>query len=87
MPGMNPDETETLPIVIAPAKVLKTRARLVTAADNDAVRTLLGRMFATMYRAHGIGLAAPPIHLKGYGLRNYSHNSGAFAVSSTPISN
>jgi peptide deformylase len=64
MPGMNPDETETLPIVIAPAKVLKTRARLVTAADNDAVRTLLGRMFATMYRAPGIGLAAPQVGIQ-----------------------
>ena len=66
MRAMDSDETERLPIVIAPAKVLKTRARPVTAADNDAVRTLLGRMFATMYHAPGIGLAAPQV---GIGLR------------------
>jgi peptide deformylase len=66
MPAMDHNDTDILPILIAPAKVLKARARAVTKADDDAVRTLLGRMFATMYRAPGIGLAAPQV---GVGLR------------------
>lgn len=56
------DETEELlPIVIAPAAVLKAKARPVTDKDTDAVRALVPRMFATMYRAPGIGLAAPQV--------------------------
>lgn len=66
MPAMQNDATDTMPILIAPDPVLKARARAVTAADNDAVRALLPRMFATMYRAPGIGLAAPQV---GIGLR------------------
>ncbi|HEY8289921.1 MAG TPA: peptide deformylase [Acetobacteraceae bacterium] len=57
---------ETLPILIAPHPVLKARARAVGPDDADAVRDLVPRMFATMYRAPGIGLAAPQI---GHGLR------------------
>jgi peptide deformylase len=64
MPAMG--DADTLPIEIAPAAVLKARARAVTPADNDAVRALLPRMFATMYKAPGIGLAAPQV---GLGLR------------------
>jgi len=56
-----PDRTETLPILIAPHATLKARARVVQPADADAVRALLPRMFATMYRAPGIGLAAPQV--------------------------
>jgi peptide deformylase len=52
---------DTLPILIAPHAMLKTRARPVQRADQDAVRRLLPRMFATMYRAPGIGLAAPQV--------------------------
>lgn len=52
---------DTLPILIAPNQVLKTRARLVKPADADAVRNLIPRMFATMYNAPGIGLAAPQV--------------------------
>lgn len=52
---------ETLPILIAPHATLKARARAVQPADQDAVRALLPRMFATMYRAPGIGLAAPQV--------------------------
>ncbi len=59
MPAMN--DAATLPIVIAPAAVLKAKARAVTPADNDAVRELIPRMFATMYQAPGIGLAAPQV--------------------------
>ena len=51
----------TLPILIAPNQVLKTRARLVKPADSDVVRDLIPRMFATMYNAPGIGLAAPQV--------------------------
>lgn len=50
-----------LPILLAPHPALKTRTRLVTRADADAVRALVPRMFATMYAAPGIGLAAPQV--------------------------
>jgi peptide deformylase len=53
--------TEILPIVIAPARILKTKTRRVGPADAAAVRALVPRMFATMYRAPGIGLAAPQV--------------------------
>ncbi|MDE2334072.1 MAG: peptide deformylase [Rhodospirillales bacterium] len=52
---------ELLPILIAPHKTLKTRARPVVSADAGAVRDLIARMFATMYAAPGIGLAAPQV--------------------------
>ena len=53
--------TDLLPILIAPNKILKTRALPVKPADADRVRDLIPRMFATMYKAPGIGLAAPQI--------------------------
>ena len=58
--------SDLLPILIAPHPGLKTRARLVGTNDAAEVRDLVPRMFATMYRAPGIGLAAPQI---GVGLR------------------
>src|ERR1700710_3173567 len=58
--------TDILPILIAPNPILKTRARLVKPADADLVRDLIPRMFETMYKAPGIGLAAPQI---SHGLR------------------
>ena len=54
-------DSDLLPIVIAPNAVLKARARPLADADNDAVRELIPRMFATMYKAPGIGLAAPQV--------------------------
>jgi peptide deformylase len=57
---------ETLPILIVPDPVLKARAKPVTTEDMPHVRALLPRMFATMYAAPGIGLAAPQV---GVGLR------------------
>ena len=57
---------EAIPILIAPQAVLKTRARPVGAGDADRVRALVPRMFAAMYKAPGIGLAAPQV---GVGLR------------------
>jgi peptide deformylase len=50
-----------LPILIAPNQILKTRARPIKPADADLVRDLIPRMFATMYKAPGIGLAAPQV--------------------------
>lgn len=68
MTGMNdaPPPAETLAILIAPQAILKARARPVAALDADRVRALIPRMFAAMYKAPGIGLAAPQV---GVGLR------------------
>lgn len=52
---------DLLPILIAPHATLKAKARPVGPAHDDEVRALLPRMFATMYRAPGIGLAAPQV--------------------------
>jgi peptide deformylase len=57
---------ETIPILIAPQPILKAKARPVGAVDADRVRDLVPRMFAAMYKAPGIGLAAPQV---GVGLR------------------
>jgi peptide deformylase len=48
-------------IVIAPNPVLKARSRPVQDKDADIVRDLIPRMFAAMYAAPGIGLAAPQV--------------------------
>ncbi len=56
-----PLDAALLPILIAPHKALKTKARRVVPDDMDNVRALVPRMFATMYKAPGIGLAAPQI--------------------------
>ena len=61
-----PAADELLPILIAPHAALKTRARPVRDGDAETVRALIPRLFATMYRAPGIGLAAPQV---GLGLR------------------
>lgn len=58
-----PETTDLLPIVIAPDPRLKTKTRPVAEKDREAVRAALPRMFATMYAAPGIGLAAPQIGL------------------------
>ena len=50
-----------LPILIAPHPALKARTRPVAPGDAEAVRALIPRMFATMYAAPGIGLAAPQV--------------------------
>jgi len=59
---MTAAKAETLPILIAPDPVLKSRARPVGPADDSAVRDLLPLMFTSMYRAPGIGLAAPQVN-------------------------
>ena len=61
-PGLaDPDKAELLSILIAPNPVLKARCRPVEPADTEQVRALLPRMFASMYQAPGIGLAAPQV--------------------------
>ncbi len=65
MADMN-DSVDTLPILVVPDPILKARAKPVTEGDLERVRDLVPRMFQTMYRAPGIGLAAPQV---GVGLR------------------
>lgn len=50
-----------LDILLAPDPMLRRRTRPVRPEDRDAVRALLPAMFETMYRAPGIGLAAPQV--------------------------
>ncbi|HEX3347104.1 MAG TPA: peptide deformylase [Acetobacteraceae bacterium] len=52
---------EPLPILIAPHPALKARARPVRPDDAAEVSALVPRMFDSMYRAPGIGLAAPQV--------------------------
>jgi peptide deformylase len=52
-----------IPILIAPHKSLKTKAREVKTPDMDRVRHLVPRMFESMYKAPGIGLAAPQVDI------------------------
>lgn len=55
-----------LAILTPPAPILRAKARPVGPAHVDTIRDLAPRMFATMYAAPGIGLAAPQV---GVGLR------------------
>jgi peptide deformylase len=59
-----PVMAEPLPILIYPDPILKARTRPVLPADRAAVAAVLPRMFAAMYAAPGIGLAAPQVGLK-----------------------
>lgn len=54
-------EAPLLPIRIYPDPVLRKTARPVTDADADDVRALVASLFATMYKAPGIGLAATQV--------------------------
>jgi peptide deformylase len=58
---MSATTDDMLDILIAPNQALRARARPVGPADADAVRDLVPRMFAAMYKAPGIGLAAPQV--------------------------
>jgi peptide deformylase len=58
---MTDTPAEPLPILVAPHKILKTKARKVAPEDMGLVHALVPRMFAAMYTAPGIGLAAPQI--------------------------
>lgn len=61
MAGMQPETPIAPPILIAPHPLLRAKARRVVPADADAVRALVPQMFAAMYAAPGIGLAAPQV--------------------------
>jgi peptide deformylase len=60
------EATALLPILLVPDARLRQKARAVGPGDSEAVRALVPRMFASMYAAPGIGLAAPQV---GVGLR------------------
>jgi peptide deformylase len=53
-------ETALLPILYVPDPKLRAKAKPVAAGD-DRVPALAERMLATMYKAPGIGLAAPQV--------------------------
>lgn len=50
-------------ILNPPHPVLRKKARLVTPEDMPGIRKILPGMFAAMYKAPGIGLAAPQVGL------------------------
>jgi peptide deformylase len=50
-----------MPILIVPDPALRKTARAVTPADAAKVAALVPKMFAAMYKAPGIGLAAPQV--------------------------
>ncbi|GBQ91566.1 N-formylmethionylaminoacyl-tRNA deformylase [Acetobacter nitrogenifigens DSM 23921 = NBRC 105050] len=52
---------QATPILIAPQAVLRQKGRVVRPEDMAALREGLPGMFAAMYQAPGIGLAAPQI--------------------------
>ncbi len=51
------------PILIAPDPALRRKANPVGPADQATVREAIPRLFAAMYAAPGIGLAAPQVGL------------------------
>ena len=54
-------DVDILPILLVPDPRLRAKARPVGPADADAVRALAPRMLDAMYKAPGIGLAAPQV--------------------------
>lgn len=52
---------DLLPILFVPDARLRQKCRAVGPGDADTVRALAPRMLATMYKAPGIGLAAPQV--------------------------
>ena len=61
-----PEQEPPPAILLFPDPHLRAKARPVGPGDADAVRDLAPRMLESMYRAPGIGLAAPQV---GVGLR------------------
>ena len=55
------DTASPLEILTPPHPVLRQKARLVRPEDMDGIRAALPGMFAAMYMAPGIGLAAPQV--------------------------
>jgi peptide deformylase len=58
---MSATDAPALPILIVPDPTLRKTARAVTPADKAEIAALIPKMFATMYKAPGIGLAAPQV--------------------------
>ena len=56
-----PAAAPALPILIVPEPKLRKVSRAVTPADKAEVAALVPKLFATMYKAPGIGLAAPQV--------------------------
>jgi len=54
-------DADLLPILLVPDARLRAKAKPVGPADADAVRALAPQMLAAMYKAPGIGLAAPQV--------------------------
>ncbi|WP_043362063.1 peptide deformylase [Belnapia sp. F-4-1] len=54
-------EPALLPILLVPDPRLRAKARPVGQGDADTVRALAPRMLDAMYKAPGIGLAAPQV--------------------------
>ncbi len=61
MDASQPQPVLPLPILIVPAPILKTHAKPVRPEDGPVVAQLVPKMFASMYAAPGIGLAAPQV--------------------------
>ncbi len=55
------DDPTLLTILKPPHPALRAKNRPIAPADADQVRDLLPQMFAAMYAAPGIGLAAPQV--------------------------
>lgn len=60
------DDIETRPVLLATNPFLRKKTKIVEKEDLKDVKELLPMMFETMYKAGGIGLAAPQV---GIGLR------------------
>ncbi|MGH7051885.1 MAG: peptide deformylase [Acetobacteraceae bacterium] len=59
--GSSGTNGQVRPIILAPARVLKTRSRPVGPEDRPKLEALIPDLLATMYHAPGIGLAAPQV--------------------------
>lgn len=57
------DDVDPTSILIAPAAVLRQKAREVGPDDMRSIHAALPGMFSAMYKAPGIGLAAPQVGL------------------------
>ncbi len=64
------------PLTLLGHPVLHAKAAVVTSFDGDLAR-LVEDMFATMYAARGVGLAAPQV---GVGLRVFTYDCGPGAL-------
>ncbi len=60
----DPAVLQPMDILVAPHPSLRRRARPVRPEDRALLRALLPRMYESMYRAPGIGLAAPQVGLE-----------------------